>query len=191
MKEIREYDTNGNLTYCRYSNGYEVRRKYDNRGNKIHFRDSNGYEVWYEYDDRGNMIHYRDSNGHEEWSEYDERGNMIHYRDSNQQGGVMTVGMYKGWVNEATCRVAEEMLDDYEVVEWLKSNGFTVSDDPAEADELLLEDAVEPLAAHFEELVNDLVLPRAAGFVRDAVREYLTQVDWEQIAEHHINLFLI
>jgi hypothetical protein len=104
----------------------------------------------------------------------------------------MTVRMYKGWVNEATCRVAEEMLNDYDVADWLKSNGFTDSDDPAEvAKDLLLEDVVEALAAHFEDLVNETAVPSGKGFARDAVREYLTDVDWEQIAEHHINWFLI
>jgi YD repeat-containing protein len=59
MKEIREYDKNGNLTYCRYPDGYERWIEYDDRGNRIHYRDSDGDEWWREYDENNKLISTR------------------------------------------------------------------------------------------------------------------------------------
>ena len=77
------YDSNGNHTVSKNSDGYESWRDYDEKGNLIHSKDSTGYEQWYEYDDNGNEIHYKASDGDEEWTEYDEKGNVIHYKNSN------------------------------------------------------------------------------------------------------------
>jgi YD repeat-containing protein len=56
MKEIREYDTNGNLTYCRYPDGVEAWWEYNDRGKQIYYRISDGYEWWYDYDENNNLI---------------------------------------------------------------------------------------------------------------------------------------
>jgi YD repeat-containing protein len=83
MKEITEYDKNGNLIHRRYSNGFEYWCEYDKKNNEIHSRDSEGCEWWSEYDENSNEIHRRYYDGHEWWGEYDENNNEIHSRDSD------------------------------------------------------------------------------------------------------------
>jgi hypothetical protein len=75
MKEIKEYDKNGNEIHRRNSTGFEYWREYDENNNEIHFRNSKGFEYWSEYDENGNEIHSRNSEGFEKW--YDENGNEI------------------------------------------------------------------------------------------------------------------
>ena len=72
---LYEYDTHGNLTHFKDSNGFETWREYDGNGKEIHYKDSNGDEEWSEYDINGNLIHYKDYNGFENW--YDSNGNKI------------------------------------------------------------------------------------------------------------------
>jgi hypothetical protein len=86
---------------------------------------------------------------------------------------------YNGWANEATWRVNLEMLDGYDVTDWLNANRFVFPDDRIEA--------VEALASHFEDLVHELVEIDAQGFALDLARDYLRQVDWEEIAAHYID----
>jgi YD repeat-containing protein len=61
MEELREYDQNGNLIYCKDSDGFEWWRKYDGRGNIIYYCTSDGYgfEEWYDYDENNNLISTR------------------------------------------------------------------------------------------------------------------------------------
>lgn len=74
MATIRQYDSNGNLTYIKTDFGacwYE----YDTKGNQIHGWTSNGYKFWQEFDDNGTLIYYRHSSGVEYW--YDSEGYPI------------------------------------------------------------------------------------------------------------------
>jgi len=63
VKEIKEYDKNGNL---------------------IHYKDSDGYEGWAKYDKNGNLIHCKDSDGYSSWREYDKDGEKINYLSNNR-----------------------------------------------------------------------------------------------------------
>jgi hypothetical protein len=62
MKEVKEFDNNGNLIYHKDSGGFESRYKYDLNGNEIYYKDSTGYEEWFGYDSNGNEIHYKNLN---------------------------------------------------------------------------------------------------------------------------------
>ena len=56
-------NSNGNLIYFEYSDGYWVKREYDSKGNKIYFETSNGYWEKWKYDSKGNLIYLEDSDG--------------------------------------------------------------------------------------------------------------------------------
>ena len=58
------YNTNGNLIYYEYSNGYWSKSEYDNNGNLIYYEYSNGDWSKSEYDDNGNLIYREDSDGY-------------------------------------------------------------------------------------------------------------------------------
>ena len=62
-----ELDANGNLIWCKDSDGYEESWKYDAKGNLIWHKDSIGYEESWKYDAKGNKVWYKNSNGYE-WS---------------------------------------------------------------------------------------------------------------------------
>jgi len=63
IKSNRVYDTNGNILYYEYSNGYWIKKEYDTNNNEIHYEDGNGYWYKYGYDANGNIIYYENSNG--------------------------------------------------------------------------------------------------------------------------------
>ena len=67
MKEIKEYDNNGNLIYLKIPGRIERWRKYDPNGNLIYSKNSNGFEEWLEYDSNNNLIRYKNSYGYESW----------------------------------------------------------------------------------------------------------------------------
>lgn len=45
MKDIVDYNENGNIIHLKASNGYEWWREYDEKGNVTYHRNSNGYEI--------------------------------------------------------------------------------------------------------------------------------------------------
>ena len=63
IKDNYVYDTNDNLIYYEYSNGYWVKYGYDTNGNNIYYESSDGYWEKKEYDNQGNRIYYENSNG--------------------------------------------------------------------------------------------------------------------------------
>ena len=52
------YDSNNNLIYREYSNGYWVKYDYDDNGNIIYFEDSEGFWCKQEFDSNNNEIYY-------------------------------------------------------------------------------------------------------------------------------------
>lgn len=82
-----EYDSDGNKTHFRDSDGYEEWWDYEN-GKMTHYHDSKGYENWSEYDKNGNETHYKNIEGFERWCEFDENGNLtkdhVHNRDGTE-----------------------------------------------------------------------------------------------------------
>jgi len=79
---IYEYDKNGNLIYCKSSQGIESWLKYDERNNGIYFKNTDGYEWWHEYDENNNKIYSKVSDkypgDYEEWFKYDKNNNLIY-----------------------------------------------------------------------------------------------------------------
>ncbi len=63
IKDRSVYDTNGNIIYTEYSDGYWVKREYDNNGKEIYYENSNGYWEKYEYDNNGKVIYFENSTG--------------------------------------------------------------------------------------------------------------------------------
>lgn len=55
VKEVKEYDDNGNLIYYKDINGYEYWREYDSENRVIHFKDHEEEYFW-EYNDTGKLI---------------------------------------------------------------------------------------------------------------------------------------
>ena len=58
--------------------------QYDTNGNITYQKDSNGYETWYDYDSHNNLIHEKHSSGYEEWYDYDSEGRMIERKKKNE-----------------------------------------------------------------------------------------------------------
>lgn len=104
IKETEEFDANGNMIHCVFSNGYEYWREFDEenrpvrfkdicgrtmkynyhyKGHSIHSIDVNGIERFYDYDNNGNEIHFKNSEGYEYWKDYDVNGNVLKCEDSN------------------------------------------------------------------------------------------------------------
>ena len=57
------YDTNGNLIYGEYSNGYWSKSDYDSNGNRIYSENSIGCWSKSDYDANGNLIYSENSKG--------------------------------------------------------------------------------------------------------------------------------
>ena len=82
-KVVKKYDKNGNLIYCKSSQGIESWLKYDERNNGIYFKNTDGYEWWHEYDENNNKIYYKEYSGKypggsEKWFKYDKNNKLIH-----------------------------------------------------------------------------------------------------------------
>ena len=60
---IKIQDSNGNLTYCEYSDGYWSKWEYDARDNCAYYEDSDGFWSRSEYDSEDNETYYEDSYG--------------------------------------------------------------------------------------------------------------------------------
>ena len=61
---IKIEDSNGNETYCEYSDGYSYRREYNANGNETYYEKSNGYWRKKEYDATGNETYCEASDGY-------------------------------------------------------------------------------------------------------------------------------
>ena len=94
---ITECNSNGQVTYEKWENGWEY--CYYEDGSLQHEKYSNGNEWW--YDSKNRLIHYKDisgnerkynsngsityskiPNGHEEWYEYHPAGNKSSYKNN-------------------------------------------------------------------------------------------------------------
>ena len=82
IKDNYVFDSNGNILYYEYSNGYWTKREYNSNGNLIYREDSDGSWVRYKYDRNGNKIYYEDSTGLWFKKEYDTNNNKIYHEDS-------------------------------------------------------------------------------------------------------------
>jgi len=75
------FNSNGNVIYREYSNGYWEKREYNSKGNLIYYENSDGYWEKREYESKGNLIYYENSDG--EIKEYDSNGNRIYTENSD------------------------------------------------------------------------------------------------------------
>ena len=64
IKDNYVFDSNGNILYYEYSNGYWTKREYNSNGKVIYYEDSNGDWTKREYDTNGNIIYFENSDGY-------------------------------------------------------------------------------------------------------------------------------
>ncbi len=77
-KEIKKYDDNNNLIYCKNSNDVESWHKFDENNNRIYLKYFNKKERWYEeWYENNKLIHFRNCVGWEYWKKYDENNKSI------------------------------------------------------------------------------------------------------------------
>jgi hypothetical protein len=75
-------DSNGNVIYYEYSDGYWFKYAYDSDGNDIYWENSDGLWVKREYDSNRNRIYCENSDGLWVKREYDSNRNLIYWEDS-------------------------------------------------------------------------------------------------------------
>jgi hypothetical protein len=92
---------------------------------------------------------------------------------------VTTVTGYNGWTNYETWRTNLELLSKYDVGEFMGDNCFAFPDDR--------DDAVDKLAAQFEDDAHNVVEEQATGWALDLARGFLSRVDWREIASHYVD----
>ena len=83
IKDNYVFDSNGNVIYREYSNGYWSKREYDTNNNEIYRGNSTGFWRKYEYDTNNNKIYVEDSDGNWYKREYDTNNNEIYFEKSN------------------------------------------------------------------------------------------------------------
>ena len=76
-------DSNGNVIYHEYSDGYWFKYVYDSDGNDIYWENSHGLWVKREYDSNRNRIYWENSDGLWVKREYDSNRNLIYWEASN------------------------------------------------------------------------------------------------------------
>ncbi len=77
-EDIKKFDENNNLIYCRYCDFYEYWREYDKNNNLIYEKHSTGIEKWWKYNENNKYSrHYKESNGPEYWYKYSDLGRRI------------------------------------------------------------------------------------------------------------------
>ncbi len=77
-KEIKKYDENNNVIYCKDPNNIEHWYKYDKFNNLIYFKYLNKKERWYEeWYENNKLIHFRNCVDWEYWKKYDENNKSI------------------------------------------------------------------------------------------------------------------
>jgi hypothetical protein len=75
-------DSDDNVIYCEYSDGYWFKYAYDSDGNDIYWENSDGLWNKREYDSNRNRIYWENSDGLWVKREYDSNRNLIYWEDS-------------------------------------------------------------------------------------------------------------
>jgi hypothetical protein len=89
---------------------------------------------------------------------------------------------YNGWTNYETWRTNLELIDGYDVSEWMRDNVFVFPDDR--------DKAVDLLAAHFTDFAHEVIEEQAKGWALDLAQAFLSRVDWEDIAAHYVDDYI-
>ena len=89
---------------------------------------------------------------------------------------------YNGWSNYETWRTNMELIDGYDVSDWMSGNVFVFPDDRDEA--------VEKLADHFRDFAHEVIGEQSSGWAYDLATSFLSHVIWEEIAEHYVDDYI-
>lgn len=91
---------------------------------------------------------------------------------------------YNGWSNYETWRVNLEMLDGYDIADWMDGSTYDLTDDDGR------DDAIYALAQYFSEMVHEIVERESKGFAYGLAVSFLNEVDWQEIAAHYIDDYI-
>ena len=90
---------------------------------------------------------------------------------------------YNGWSNYETWRTNLELIDGYDVSDFMNDHRFVFPDDR--------EEAVSKLASHFEDYVQEVMeWPESNTFAFGIVQDFLARVDFDEIAEHYVDDYI-
>jgi hypothetical protein len=76
--------------------------------------------------------------------------------------------VYDGWSSYATWRVNSEFFDDGKIKKYEPIDKY----DPA---------------TNLMEIVEDYIMENSTGYAESYAREFLHDVDWQEIVDHHIS----
>ena len=96
---------------------------------------------------------------------------------------IMTTG-YNGWTNYETWKTNLEMFDGFVPSHFLDDFDF---DNPTFT-------ATEYLAGVLQDITDDFIsneIPEESGFSYSVVQSFKSRVNWEEIAEHYVNEYLL
>jgi len=89
---------------------------------------------------------------------------------------------YNGWSNFETWKTNLELLDGYDVSDFMEGNRFDFPDDR--------DSAVDRLAEHFCDYAHSVVEEESSGWAYDLATAFLSHVDWNEIAEHYVDDYI-
>jgi len=89
---------------------------------------------------------------------------------------------YNGWSNYETWKTNLEVLDGYDVSDFMGAHRFVFPDDRDEA--------VEKLASHFREYVEGAIGIIYEAFTYGIVEAFINRVDFDEIAEHYVDDYI-
>lgn len=89
---------------------------------------------------------------------------------------------YNGWSNYATWKTNLELVDGLAPHEFIADQLLDIEEDRDEA--------VERLAEWIQEMAYELVESEAKGWALDLAHSFLRDVDWTEIAEHHVDDYI-
>lgn len=89
---------------------------------------------------------------------------------------------YNGWSNYETWKTNMELLDGYEVNDFMSSGVYVFPEDR--------DQAVTDLARHFSDYAYDYVAEQATGWALDLANNFLARVDFDEIAGHYVDDYI-
>lgn len=152
--EIR--DSNGNLIYREYSDGFWIKQEFDSSGNKLYYEDSDGFWYKQEFDSSGNLIYRESSDGYWVKWEFDSSGNVIYYENSD--------GVKKYYGPKPSC----EDNSPYEIGKFYSSNS-----DPHSVNNVKYYHPMELLMGGFAENPDGFHEDTTRTFTYEEVKEML------------------
>jgi hypothetical protein len=89
---------------------------------------------------------------------------------------------YNGWTNYETWRTNLELIDGYDVSDFMNDNRYVFPDDR--------DQAVADLSRHFSDFAHEVISEQASGWAYDLAVNFLARVDWDEIAEHYVDDYI-